>query len=192
MCNNVVTQANWVARRAESKPMTIDEIHEEDRINRAQKEREADRERQQRRDQNRNIVIGSAYSGGNQQSYNDSRGSRGSAMKQQNSRNDEDRVENRFNVNSVRQLQSNDKRNQGPIVGFDGRWPSSSIVSLVFQSMNLAPQRTWAKGSGIDRKPDEDQSLAARYDVSFLLNLLPTPSILVVPSHLPVQCSNSK
>lgn len=51
----------------------------------------------------------------NQQQYNDGRGSRGSGIKQQNSRDDE-RVETRFNVNSVRQLQSNDKRNQGAMV----------------------------------------------------------------------------
>ena len=37
-------------------------------------------------------------------------------MKNQTSRNEDDRVENRFNVNTLRQLQSNDRRNQGPMV----------------------------------------------------------------------------
>lgn len=96
--------------------MTIDEIHEQERIKREQQEREQERERQQRRDQNRGTVIGSAYSGGGQQQYNDGRGSRGSGIKQQQNRNDDDRVENRFNVNTLRQLQSSDKRNQGPFV----------------------------------------------------------------------------
>ena len=108
--------AAWVARRAEAKPMTIDEIHEEARVKRAQQERDQERDRQQRRDPNRPTVIGTAYSGGNQQQYNDSRGSRGSGIRTQNNRNDDDRVENRFNVNAVRQLQSNDRRGQGPMV----------------------------------------------------------------------------
>ena len=116
--------ASWVARRAEAKPMTIDEIHEEERLKRQQQERDQERDRQQRRDPNRPMVIGTAYSGGNQQQqYNDGRGSRGSGMKTQNNRNDDDRVENRFNVNSLRQLQSNDKRGQGPMVS---RSPSTS------------------------------------------------------------------
>ncbi len=109
-------QASWVARRAEAKPTTIDEIHEQERIKREQQERDQERDRQQRRDQNRGTVIGSNYSGSNQQQYNDGRGSRGSGIKQQLNRNDEDRVENRFNVNTLRQLQSSDKRNQGQIV----------------------------------------------------------------------------
>ena len=48
-----------------------------------------------------------------QQQYNESRGS---GIRTQNSRNDDDRVENRFNVNAVRQLQSNDRRGQEPMV----------------------------------------------------------------------------
>lgn len=136
--------AAWVARRAEAKPMTIDEIHEEARVKRLQQERDQERDRQQRRDPNRQTVIGTAYSGGNQQQYNDSRGSRGSGIRTQNNRNDDDRVENRFNVNSVRQLQSNDRRGQGPM------------------TMNLAPQRTWARGSGVEKKAEEDPSFAAR------------------------------
>ncbi|CAF4270107.1 unnamed protein product [Rotaria sp. Silwood2] len=133
-------QASWVARRAEAKPTTIDEIHEQERLKREQQERDQERDRQQRRDQNRVTVIGSAYSGSGQQQYNDGRGSRGSGIKQQSNRNEEDRTENRFNVNSLRQLQSNDKRNQGPF------------------AMSLAPQRTWSKGSGIEKKPEEDRS----------------------------------
>ncbi|CAF0867973.1 unnamed protein product [Adineta ricciae] len=137
-------QAHWVARRAEAKPTTIDEIHEQERVKREQQEREQERERQQRRDQNRGTAIGSAYTGGNSQQYNDSRGSRGSGIKQQSSRNDEDRVDNRFNVNSLRQLQTTDKQSRGPL------------------PINLAPQRTWAKGSGIEKKPEEDRSFAGR------------------------------
>jgi translation initiation factor 4G len=136
--------AAWVARRAEAKPTTIDEIHEQERIKREQQEREQERERQQRRDQNRGTVIGSAYSSNNQQQYNDGRGSRGSGIKQQTNRNDEERVENRFNVNSVRQLQSNDKRGQGPL------------------AMSLAPKVTWTKGSGIEKKLEEDRSFTNR------------------------------
>lgn len=136
-------QANWVPRRIDAKPTTIDEIHEQERIKREQQEREQERERKERRDPNRNIVIGSGYMNSNQQ-YTDSRGSRGSGIKQSNNRNDEERSENRFSVNSLRQqLQSNDKRGQ--------------------MAMNLAPQRTWAKGSGIEKKPEEDRSsFAAR------------------------------
>lgn len=96
--------------------MTIDEIHEQERMKREQQEREQERERQQRRDQNRVTIIGTAYNSSNQQQYNDSRGSRGSGIKQQTNRNDDERVENRFNVNTLRQLQSNDKRSQGPLV----------------------------------------------------------------------------
>lgn len=108
-----------MARRVEAKPTTIDEIHEQERIKREQQERDQERDRQQRRDPNRPIAIGSAYNTNNQQQYNDGRGSRGSGIKQQNSRED-DRVESsRFNVNSVRQLQSNDKRSQGPMVSVE-------------------------------------------------------------------------
>ncbi|CAF3682682.1 unnamed protein product [Adineta steineri] len=137
-------QGTWIPRRAEAKPMTIDEIHEQERIKREQQERDQERDRQQRRDQNRGTAIGSAYSGGNQQQYNDGRGSRGSGIKQQTSRNDDDRVDNRFNVNSLRQLQSTDKQSRGQL------------------AINLAPQRTWAKGSGIEKKPEEDRSFAGR------------------------------
>ena len=102
-------QASWVARHAEIKPVKIDEIHEQERIKREQQEREQERERQQRRDQNRG-------QGNNAQQYSESRGSRGSGMRQQGNRNDDERSEPRFNVNSLRQLQTNDKRNQGPMV----------------------------------------------------------------------------
>ena len=122
-------QAHWVARRAEAKPTTIDEIHEQERIKREQQEREQERERQQRRDQNRGTAIGSAYTGGNSQQYNDSRGSRGSGIKQQSSRNDEDRVDNRFNVNSLRQLQTTDKQSRGPLVSlFIARRKEKKII----------------------------------------------------------------
>ena len=108
----------WVARRAESKPTTIDEIHENERLRREQQERDQDRDRQQRRDPPRPNVIGTLNIGNNQQQYNDARGSRGSGIKQTSNRTDEDRVENRFNVKSVRELQSNDKRNHGQLVRY--------------------------------------------------------------------------
>ena len=156
------SQAQWVARRVEAKPTTIDEIHEQERLKREQQERDQERDRQQRREQNRGIVIGSNYSGNNQQQYNDSRGSRGSGIKQQNSRNDDERVENRFNVNSLRQLQSNDKRSQGPLVKENLMKRNFDQRLFFFQAINLAPQRTWSKGSGIEKKPEEDRSFAGR------------------------------
>lgn len=129
-------RASWVARHAEIKPVKIDEIHQEARAKREQEERDQERERQQRRE-NRG-------QGNNPQQYSESRGSRGSGMRQQGNRNDDERSEPRFNVNSVRQLQTNDKRNQGTM------------------PLNLAPQRAWAKGSGIDKKAEDDRSFAAR------------------------------
>jgi len=50
------------------------------------------------------------------QQYNGSRGSRGSGIKQQSNRTDDDRIDNRVIVNSLRQIQSNDKRNSGQLV----------------------------------------------------------------------------
>ncbi len=100
-------QARWVARRAEAKPTTIDEIHEQERIKREQQEYERTTVR---RDHNR------AGHTNHPQQYSESRGSRGSGIKQQSNRPDEERSENRFNVNTLRQLQSNDKRNQGSVV----------------------------------------------------------------------------
>jgi hypothetical protein len=57
----------------------------------------------------------------NPQQYNGSRGSRGSGsrgsgVKQQSNRTDDDRIDNRVIVNSLRQIQSNDKRNSGQLV----------------------------------------------------------------------------
>lgn len=92
--------------------MTIDEIHEQERVRREQQERDQERDRAQRRDQNRG---GGGY-GGNPPQYTESRGSRGSGIKQQSNRTNDEQNASGFNVNSVRQLQSNDRRNQGPIV----------------------------------------------------------------------------
>ena len=117
--------------------MTIDEIHEQERVKREKQELDQERDRMQRRDQNRG-------SGNNQQHYNESRGSRGSGIKQQPNRGDDDRGENRFNINSLRQLQSSDKRNQGPA------------------TLNFGPQRAWSKGSGIEKKPEDDRPAAGR------------------------------
>jgi len=49
------------------------------------------------------------------QQYTGSRGSRGSGIKQQTNRIDEDRIDNRVIVNSVRQIQTNDRRNSGAV-----------------------------------------------------------------------------
>ncbi|CAF1217918.1 unnamed protein product [Rotaria sp. Silwood1] len=120
-------QASWVARRAETEQATIDEIDE------------SERKRQQHRDQNCVPMIDSDYSGSGQQQYNDGCGSHDGGVKQQSNRNEEDRIENRFTFNTLRQLQSNEKRNQGPF------------------AMSLASQRTWSKRSGIEKKPEEDR-----------------------------------
>lgn len=86
------------------KPTTIDEIHENARQVREQEERDQERERQQRRDQNRGPGGPQQYSG------------RGSGMKQQSNRNEDDRTDNRLIVDSLRQYQSNDKKNPGQLV----------------------------------------------------------------------------
>ncbi|CAF1271490.1 unnamed protein product [Rotaria sp. Silwood1] len=135
-------KANWVARRAESKPTTIDEIHEQERIKREQQERDQERDKQLRRESSR--TGGSNNYGGNQQQYTESRGSRGSGNKQQSNRIDDEQSANRFTVNSVRQLQSNDKRNQGAL------------------SLNLAPQGAWSRGSAAEKKPENDRPNTAR------------------------------
>ncbi|CAF4321794.1 unnamed protein product, partial [Rotaria magnacalcarata] len=51
---------------------------------------------------------------------------------------------NRFNVNSVRQLQKIDRRNEGPL------------------ALNLAPQGAWSKGSAVEKKPENDRPNLAR------------------------------
>ncbi|CAF2089037.1 unnamed protein product [Rotaria magnacalcarata] len=109
-------------------PTTIDEIHVRERY----------------QDQSLATMFGTPYSGGKQKPYNDERGIRDSDINQQSDRNNDERVENRFSVNSIRELQSNDKRNQGPF------------------AMSLASQRTSTKVSGIERKPEEDCSFGAR------------------------------
>jgi hypothetical protein len=89
------------------KPTTIDEIHETERLKREQQEIDRDRERQQRREHNRSGGGG----GGGPQHYTESRGSRGSGMKQQSNRTEDDRGDNRV-IASLKQYQLNDKRNQ--------------------------------------------------------------------------------
>jgi len=91
-----------------------------------QQERDQDRDRQQRREQHRgggaNNNYGANnnnYGANNQQQYTGSRGSRGSrgsGIKQQSNRADEERLDKRVNMNSLRQYQSIDKQNQGPMV----------------------------------------------------------------------------
>ncbi|CAF4110289.1 unnamed protein product, partial [Adineta steineri] len=122
-------RANWVARIAEAKPMKIDDIHEQERIKREQQEHDQERDRQQRRDQHRN----------NPQQYTGSHGSRGSDIKQQPNRMNEEQNVSRFNINSVRQYQTSDKRN-----------PAAPL--------NLAPQFTWSRSSTIEKKPEDNQA----------------------------------
>jgi hypothetical protein len=90
------------------KPTTIDEIHETERIKREQQEIDRERDRYQRREHNR--------SGGGPQQYTESRGSRGSGIKQKSNRMDDDRIDNRVIVDSLRQYQTNEKQNQGQLV----------------------------------------------------------------------------
>ncbi|CAF1002808.1 unnamed protein product [Adineta steineri] len=121
--------ANWVARIAEARPMKIDDIHEQERIKREQQEHDQERDRQQRRDQHRN----------NPQQYTGSHGSRGSGIKQQTNRMNEEQHVSRFNINSVRQYQTNDKRN-----------PTTTL--------NLAPQFTWSRSSTIEKKSENNRT----------------------------------
>ncbi|CAF1568012.1 unnamed protein product, partial [Rotaria magnacalcarata] len=126
--DKALEKASWAARRADAKPTTIDETHEQE----------------QHHDQSLATIVDTAYSGGNQKQYNDENASHANRIDQQFNSNEDGRVENNFNVNSIRQLQSNDKRNQGPF------------------TMKLAPQRSWSKGSGIEKKPETDHSFAGR------------------------------
>ncbi|CAF3707843.1 unnamed protein product [Adineta steineri] len=132
-------KANWVARIAEAKPMKIDDIHEQERIKREQQERDQERDRQQRRDQHRNNPGGGGGGGNNNPQQYTGRGSRGSGMKQQPNRMDDDRNVSRFSVNSVRQYQTSDKRN-----------PTTTL--------NLAPQFTWSKPATTEKKPEDDRA----------------------------------
>ncbi|CAF4097530.1 unnamed protein product, partial [Adineta steineri] len=122
-------RANWVARIAEAKPMKIDDIHEQERIKREQQEHEQERDRQQRRDQHRN----------NPQQYTGSHGSRGSGIKQPPNRMNEEQNVSRFNINSVRQYQTSDKRN-----------PTTTL--------NLAPQFTWSRSSTTEKKSEDNRT----------------------------------
>ncbi|CAF4161377.1 unnamed protein product, partial [Adineta steineri] len=126
-------KANWVARIAEAKPMKTDGIHEQERIKRGQQERD----RQQRRDQHRNN-LGGGGGGNNPQQYT-RRGSRGSGIKQQPNRMDDDRNMSRFSGNSVGQYQTSDKRNRTT-------------------TLNLASQFTWSKPSTTEKKPEDNRA----------------------------------
>lgn len=80
---------------------------------REQADIDRERDKLQRRDGNR--------SGGGPPLYGESRGSRGSGsrgsgIRQQPNRTDDERNDNRVIVDSVRQYQSNEKRNQGQLV----------------------------------------------------------------------------
>ncbi|CAF0970215.1 unnamed protein product [Adineta ricciae] len=133
-------EAKWVPRMAEAKPVTIDEIHEQDRRKREQEERD----RQQRADQYRNNTGGNNnYGSGNPPLYTGSRGSRGSGSKQQSNRQASDRTDKGFNVNSIRQYQSTDKKANAP-------------------QLNLKPQGVWGKASTTEKKTEDDQTNANR------------------------------
>ncbi|CAF0971392.1 unnamed protein product [Adineta ricciae] len=133
-------EAKWIPRMAEAKPVTIDEIHEQDRRKREQEERD----RQQRADQYRNNAGGNNnYGSGNPPLYTGSRGSRGSGSKQQSNRQASDRTDKGFNVNSIRQYQSTDKKANAP-------------------QLNLKPQGVWGKASTTEKKSEDDQANANR------------------------------
>ncbi|CAF1475544.1 unnamed protein product [Adineta steineri] len=109
--------ANSIARIAEAKPTTVDGIHKQE----------------QRRDQHRN----NPGDGNNAQQYTGS--CSGSGIKQQVNRMNEERNERRFGANSVRQYQSDDKRN--PVT-----------------PLNLAPQCVCFKASTTKKKPEDDRA----------------------------------
>ncbi|CAF3003467.1 unnamed protein product [Rotaria sp. Silwood2] len=152
-------QASWTTIHAEAKPTTIYDSHEQERL-------KLDQERGPQ--QSRATVINSTYSKDNRLQYNDGCGSRDSRIKQQSNRHEEDKVENHFNVNSVRQLQSNDKQNQRSF------------------SMRLSPQYTWRKGSDIEKRLEEDRSLTERTEKS------PVGSIQQLKSEIPLNVSFNK
>ncbi|CAF0942566.1 unnamed protein product [Adineta steineri] len=88
-------KANWVARIPEVKPITIDEIHDQERHG------------QQHQDQYQNNGGG----GNNSQQYTVPYGSHDNGIKQQSNRINEEQNERCFNANPVRQYQTDDKQN---------------------------------------------------------------------------------
>ncbi|CAF3191948.1 unnamed protein product [Rotaria sp. Silwood2] len=94
--------------------------------------------------QSRATVINSTYREDNRLEYNDEYGNDDSRIKQQSSRHEENIIENHFNVNTFRQLQSNIKQNQRSF------------------SMRLSPQSPRRKGSDIEKKLEQDRSLTQR------------------------------
>ncbi|CAF3130422.1 unnamed protein product [Rotaria sp. Silwood2] len=120
-------QAAWIPRRDQPKPVTIDEIHEQgSNLCSAQ---------------NRGTLIGNAY-GGSMSVQNNV--GRESGMKQKSNRNEENQEKKCFTVNSLRELQSNHKQNQGSF------------------AMSLGPPQTWSKGSGVGKKPEKDNLFVGR------------------------------
>ncbi|UJR37779.1 hypothetical protein I4U23_030471 [Adineta vaga] len=134
-------EAEWIPRIAEAKPVSIDQIREQDRIKREKEESD----RQQRTDQYRNGASGNNNYGQNHPPlYTGSRGSRGSGSKQQSNRPGTDRMDKGFNVSSIRQYQANDKKTTGPF------------------PLNLKPQAAWSKASTTEKKNEDDQTNANR------------------------------
>ena len=115
----------------EVKPQKIDDIHEEARAKREQEDYDREREKQQRRENYRH------GGGGGLQQYGESRGSRGSGsrgsnIRQQSNRMDDERNDSRVIVDSLRQYQSNEKRNQGQLVQFIRVHRNSNVFVRLF------------------------------------------------------------
>lgn len=115
----------------EVKPQKIDDIHEEARAKREQEDYDREREKQQRRENYRH------GGGGGPQQYGESRGSRGSGsrgsnIRQQSNRMDDERNDSRVIVDSLRQYQSNEKRNQGQLVQFIRVHRNSNVFFRLF------------------------------------------------------------
>ena len=116
----------------EVKPQKIDDIHEEARAKREQEDYDREREKQQRRENYRH-----GGGGGGPQQYGESRGSRGSGsrgsnIRQQSNRMDDERNDSRVIVDSLRQYQSNEKRNQGQLVQFIRVHRNSNVFVRLF------------------------------------------------------------
>ncbi|CAF0727027.1 unnamed protein product, partial [Didymodactylos carnosus] len=126
-------RANWVARRVEAKPMTIDEIHEQERVKRESQAMQQDLDRQQRRLDNQQ--------GGNQgQRGSQQQGQqRGSMNKQRSMAGQGQEDEPRFNVSKLLQNNRNTPQTNMPTFGPAG-------------------MKVWGKGSGLtDKQKQEDQ-----------------------------------
>ncbi|CAF4533350.1 unnamed protein product, partial [Rotaria socialis] len=131
-------QASWAARRADTKPTTIDEIHEQE----------------QHHDQSLATIVDTVYSGGNQKQNNDGRGSRSSGINQESNRNDDDRAwslalqRTRTKGSRIEKKPEEDrsfdgrtgKPPAGPIQQRQGKVGSSQGVSTYSMQRQLSPE----------------------------------------------------